>query len=137
MGNTLQRKDLVFPELSYKIIGCAFEVFNQLGSGHKEIVYHKALAVEFSNQKLNFKDEVYYPVEFKKVVVGRNYFDFLIDDKIIVEIKSLTRFSKAHFDQTSNYLNVSSLRLALLINFGVEGVQCKRVINFNTIVSLS
>ncbi len=133
MEYKLHKKDLAYPDLSYKIIGCAFEVFNQLGSGHKEIIFHKALALEFSNQKLNFKEEVYFPVEFKGVNVGRNYFDFLVDDKIIVEIKSLSRFSKGHFDQTKNYLAVSKLKLALLINFGNDGVQCKRVVNFNTI----
>ncbi len=129
------KKDLVFPDLSYKIIGCAFEVFNQLGNGHKEIVYHKALAIEFGAQNLNFKDEVYYPVEFKGITVGRNYFDFLVEEKIIIEIKSLSRFSKAHFDQTKNYLSVSKLKLALLINFDRDGVQCKRVVNFESINS--
>ncbi len=133
MEYKLRNKDLVYPDLSYKIIGCAFEVFNQLGSGHKEIVFHKALAVELTNQKLNFTEEVYFPVEFKGVIVGKNYFDFLIDDKIIVEIKSLSKFSKGHFDQTKNYLNVSKLELALLVNFGHDGVQCKRVVNFKTI----
>ena len=133
MEYKLYKKDLAYPDLSYKIIGCAFEVFNQLGSGHKEIVFHKALAVEFSKQKLNYTEEVYFPVEFKGVVVGKNYFDFLVDGKVIIEIKSLSRFSKGHFDQTKNYLTVSKLQLALLINFGNEGVQCKRVVNFKTI----
>lgn len=133
MEHKLQRNDLVFPDLSYRIIGCAFEVFNQLGSGHKEIVYHRALSVALGGQKLNFSEEVYYPVEFNNVVVGKNFFDFLVEEKIIVEIKSLSRFSKAHFEQTSNYLNVSGLKLALLLNFGTDGVQCKRVVNFKTI----
>lgn len=133
MENTVQKKDLLHPDLSYKIIGCAFEVFNQIGSGHKEVVYHKALTIEFANRKLNFREEVYFPVAFNDVVVGRNYFDFLIDDKIIVEIKSLSKFSKANFDQTKNYLTVSGLKLALLINFGNDGVQCKRVVNFKVL----
>jgi GxxExxY protein len=133
MENKLRKENLAHPDLSYKIIGCAFEVFNQLGNGHKEIVFHKALALEFVNQKLNFKEEVYFPVEFKGVNVGRNYFDFLVDDKIIVEIKSLSRFLKGYFDQAKNYLAVSRLKLALLINFGNDCVQCKRVVNFKTI----
>lgn len=135
MEKQLHRKDLIYPDLSYKTIGCAFEVFNQIGSGHKEIVYHKALAMEFRNQKINFSEEVYFPVEYKNVVVGKNYFDFLVEEKIIVEIKSLSKFSKGNFDQTKNYLSVSKLKLALLINFGNDGVQCKRVVNFKTINS--
>ena len=133
MEYKLRDKNLIYPDLSYKVIGCAFEVFNQLGSGHKEIVYHKALALAFHEQKLKFKEELYFPVEFKGRVVGRNYFDFLLEEKVVVEIKSLSRFSKAHFDQTKNYLNISGLKLALLIIFGQEGVQCKRVVNFKTV----
>ena len=133
MEYKLHKNDLAYPDLSYKIIGCAFEVFNQLGNGHKEIVFHRALAVEFANKKLSFSEEVYFPVDFKGTNVGRNYVDFLVDDKVIVEIKSLSRFSKGHFDQTRNYLTVAGLKLALLINFGSEGVQCKRVVNFKII----
>lgn len=133
MEHQLHKEGLVYPDLSFKIIGCAYEVFNQLGSGHKEIVYHKALALAFKEQNLDFKEELYFPVEFKGTVVGRNYFDFLVDSKVVVEIKSLSRFSKAHFDQTKNYLNISELKLALLIIFGNDGVQCKRVVNFKTV----
>lgn len=76
---------------------------------------------------------MYCPVSFNNIVVGRNYFDFLVEEKIIVEIKSSNRFSKSHYDQVLNYLNVSNLKLALLITFGADEVRCKRVINFKTI----
>ena len=79
------------------------------------------------------EQQVYYPVTFKNTVVGKNFFDFLIDNKIIVEIKSLSRFTKAHYDQVLNYLTTSRLQLALLINFGLEEVKCKRVVNFKDI----
>ena len=82
------------------------------------------------NKNLSFKEQVYYPVSFRSVVVGRNYFDFLIEEKIIVEIKSLARFTKPHYDQVLNYLTVSDVKLALLITFGNEEVKCRRVINF-------
>lgn len=123
-------KNLVYPELSYKIIGCAFEVFNKVGSGHKESVYQNALKLSFGESGLNFKEQVYYPVTFNGLAVGRNYFDFLVDDKVIVEIKSISRFTKPHFDQALNYLRVSGLKLALLVLFGAEGVTSRRVVNF-------
>ena len=70
---------------------------------------------------------------FESVVIGKNFFDFLVDDKIIVELKSLSRFTKANYDQTLRYLNVSELKLALLLNFALEEVKCKRVVNFKVL----
>ncbi len=133
MNTILKRDDLVYPDLSYKIIGCAFEVFNEIGSGHKEVAYQKALKISFESKGLVVKEQVYYPLTFKNEVIGRNYFDFLVDEKIIVEIKSLAKFTKGHYDQVLNYLNTSGLKLALLINFGTEEVKCKRVVNFTAL----
>ncbi|MGQ0828409.1 MAG: GxxExxY protein [Bacteroidota bacterium] len=131
----LERKDLIYPELSYKIIGCTYDVFNQLGGGHKESVYQNALKLALNEKQLSYKEQLYYPVSFNNTVVGRNYFDFLIDEKIVVELKASVRFTKTHYDQVLNYLNISNLKLALLITFGTEEVRCKRVVNFKTINS--
>lgn len=127
----LKRDDLVYPELSYKIVGFSFEIFNQIGGGHKEVIYQKAYAMILKENKINFKEQVYYPVRFMGKTIGKNFFDFLIDDKIVVELKKDMRFSKAHIDQVLNYLKVSNLKLAILINFGNEGAICKRIINFD------
>lgn len=131
----LERKDLIFPELSYKIIGCAYDVFNSIGGGHKEVVYQKAMFVALKEIGLNFTEQLYYPVKYNNVVVGKNFFDFHVEEKIIVELKSTSRFTKPHYDQVLNYLNVSDIKLALLISFGKEEVRCKRVVNFKTINS--
>ncbi len=133
MNTAIYKTDLVYPELSYKIIGCAYDLFNEAGGGHKESVYQKGLGFSFNKQKLNFKEQVYFPVTFNDVVIGRNYFDFLLDDKIVVELKSLNKFTKAHYDQVLNYLNVSGLKLALLITFASDEVRYKRVINFKSV----
>jgi len=79
---------------------------------------------------LNYKKENYYPVKFNGVVVGKNFFDFYVEEKIVVELKSAGRFSKSNYDQVLNYLHVSKVKLALLISFGSEEVRCKRVVNF-------
>jgi GxxExxY protein len=103
----VEKKELVYPDLSYRIIGCAFDVFNSLGGGHKEIVYQRAMEVALREKGIVFTKEQYYPVKYNDIVVGRNYFDFYVEEKIVVELKSAGRFSKPNYDQVINYLNVS------------------------------
>jgi GxxExxY protein len=126
----LNKNNILYPELSYKIIGCAFDVFNSLGGGHKESVYQKALAIALKEKDLGFTREQYYPVKYNNIVVGKNFFDFYVEEKIVVELKSARGFTKEHYDQVANYLNVSQVKLALLITFGQTEVRCKRVVNF-------
>ena len=125
----LQRKDILHPELSYKIIGCAFDVYNSIGSGHPEKYYQRALAEAFSGQRLSFNQQVDFPLKYKAKIIGRNFLDFLVENKIVVEIKKGEHFSKTHIDQVMEYLKLSNLQLAILINFGVQGVASKRIIN--------
>lgn len=129
--NTLRRKDILYPELSYKIIGCAFDVYNSLGSGHHEKYYQRALCEAFSNQNLKFAQQVSFPLNYSGKIIGRKFLDFLVDDKIVVEIKKSERFSKTHIDQVMEYLKLTNLKLAILINFGTYGVTFKRLINFS------
>ncbi|MBA3704746.1 MAG: GxxExxY protein [Bacteroidetes bacterium] len=124
-----KNKEVVFPELSYKIVGCAYEVQNELGGGFPEKYYQKALAIELRTKLIEFREQVYFPLEFKSEQIGKNYFDFLIEDNIVVEIKRGNHFSKSHFDQILRYLKVSDKRLGLLINFATEEVQVKRILN--------
>ena len=120
---------LIFPELSFKIIGLAFEVFNELGAGHREKVYHKAMAIQFREVTLRYKSELYHPLIFKRQNLEKNYFDFLVEECIVVELKRSDYFSKSHFDQLNHYLNISKLKLGLLISFTSSGVRFKRVVN--------
>jgi len=125
----IRRSDLLYPELSFQIIGCAFEVHNQLGFGFKEEIYQKALSLSFKEKGLSYKEQAKFEIRFKDQVLAKRFFDFVIEDKIVVEIKRDDKFSKANIDQTIEYLRVSGLKLALLINFGKEGVVSKRLIN--------
>jgi len=125
----LKRNDLVYPELSYKIIGCAFEVFNELGFGHAEKYYQKAMAIALKNAGLTFKEQFYAPLKFKGELVGKLYLDFLVDDKIIIELKKNDHFSKSNIDQVNQYLLSSKLQLAFLINFSSKGIISKRFVN--------
>ncbi len=125
----VKRKDLLYPDLSFKIVGCAYEVHNELGFGFKEAIYQKALSLTFKEKVLEYKEQVLHQIKYKEQILAKRYFDFIIEDKVVVEIKRDDKYSKAHIDQTIEYLKVSQLKLALLINFGREGVLCKRLIN--------
>ena len=129
MDSKLIRNDLIYPDLSYKIIGCAFEVFNALGPGHSEKIYQKALAESFKEKKLNFIEQLKWDVYFKEKIIARGYLDFQVEERIIVELKKDERFSKIHIEQVLQYLKNSSLQLAIIINFTKTGVISKRVIN--------
>ena len=129
--STVKRTDLVYPELSFIIVGCAYEVFNELGPGHTEKIYQRALAAVFEEKKIVFKEQEYYPLKFKDKVIGRGFLDFAVDNKIIVELKKDETFTKTHIDQVVNYLKLSNYKLAILINFTPQGVKFKRLVNIN------
>ncbi|MDQ3110348.1 MAG: GxxExxY protein [Bacteroidota bacterium] len=99
MKAILKRDDLLYPELSYKIMGCAFNVFNQLGSGHLEKIYQKALAIEFANAGLKFHEQLKSEVWFEGEMLGYGKLDFLVENKVVVEIKRGNDFNPADFDQ--------------------------------------
>ena len=129
MKPIVKRTDLVYPELSYEIVGCAYEVWDELGSGHLEKIYQRSLAIVFRNKKMKFQEQVYYSLKFRNEIVGKGFLDFLVGEKIIVELKKDGIFSKSHIEQVLNYLKLSNLKLAILINFTKEGVKFKRIIN--------
>jgi len=127
--NKLQRKDLVYPELSYQIIGVLFDVYNELGFGYSEKHYQKAIAMLLKERSMNFQEQVYMPVSFKEKVVGKYFLDFLIEDKTILEIKKEPRFSKGNVNQVLSYLNSTGKKLAILANFDRDGVKFRRFVN--------
>lgn len=125
------REDLVYPELSFKIVGCAFEVYNKLGFGHAEKYYQKALSIELTDKKIPFKEQVYFPLRYNDEIIGKGFCDFVIDEKVIVELKKNAHFSKANIDQVNQYLKTSNLKLAILVNYTSSGAIFKRLVNIN------
>jgi GxxExxY protein len=120
---------IVLPELSYEIIGSAFEVFNVLGWGYSERQYQQALAKEFSRRNIGFQREVYVPFTYKAENIGRYFADFIVDGKVLLELKVVPKFGYAHVKQVLGYLQNAKLRLGILIYFTKEGIKYRRVIN--------
>ncbi len=125
----IQKQDLIYPELSYKLVGLAYNVFNELGHGHLEKIYQKAYAKELKEAGIIFKEQAPYQVIYKDEIIGNNFLDFLVEEKVIIELKRSDFYSKKYIDQVSNYIKVSNLKLAILINFTSNGVRIKRIVN--------
>ncbi len=117
-----------FDDVTSKIIGACVEVHKTIGAGWEEVVYQRALAKELGYLDLDFCREVWIDVYYKGDKVGRKRVDFVIED-IMLEIKAKNQFDPQHFMQTLSYLRASSYKIGLLINFGAEKIQIKRLIN--------
>jgi len=120
--------DLLYKHLSFAIIGAAMEVHNILGSGFLEAVYQVALEKEFTLRGIPFEHKVKLPVSYKDELIGEYEADLIVDGKIVVELKSLSRLNSAHEAQAIHYLTATGLQLALLINFGTGSLEYRRVI---------
>lgn len=120
--------DLLYADLTYKVRGAVFSVFNELGNGHKEQVYQRALEREFEELKIPYKKEVSLKVSYKGEAVGNYRPDFVIDDKIVVEIKAVEFMPKIFETQLVHYLKTTGFSLGLLVNFGSNRLYIKRLI---------
>ena len=129
MPTLLKRSDLIYPELSYQIVGVLFTVFNALGYGYREKYYQRAIREELTRLKVSFQEQVSFAVLFKGKMIGRQAFDFLIDKKIVLEIKRGDFFSKTDIVQTTGYLKTANLKLAILARFSSKGLKFKRILN--------
>lgn len=131
MKPAVLRQDLVYPELSYQLVGCAYEVFNELGFGFHEKYYQRAYAIALKNKNILFTEQLYHKLEFQDKLIGKAFFDFFVEEKVVMELKKDNRFSKQHVDQVLEYIKRKDLKLALLFNFTRNGVVYKRFINVN------
>lgn len=117
----------LYKDLTYQIIGAAMTVHSALGSGHPEEIYQKALEQEFRISKIPYEPQKAVTITYKDVQVGLRYLDFVIDDKIILEIKSVNNLNSDHEFQVLSYFAATSYPLALLINFGKSKLEYKRL----------
>jgi len=113
-------------DITHKIIGAAYKVFNTLGFGFLESVYKKSMLIELTKSGLKVESEKTLKVYYDKQIVGEFYTDLFVEDEIVVELKSVQGLTKDHEVQLVNYLNGLEKDIGLLINFGPSGVEIKR-----------
>ncbi|MFV0265565.1 MAG: GxxExxY protein [Draconibacterium sp.] len=116
-------------ELTHKIIGCAVQVHRALGNGFQEVIYQRALAIEFDHQNINFEREKIMSVFYRDLEIGTRRVDFFVEENIMVEIKARSELDGSHLNQAMNYLEAYKMKIGLLINFGANSLQFKRVHN--------
>ena len=117
-------------EITEKIIGASFEVHKFLGNGFPEVIYQRALAHEMNESGLSFKREIEQKIYYKNMPspIGKRRADFVVEEKVLVELKAVFEMQDAHLSQTLNYLKAYKLEVALLINFGSKSLTFKRLV---------
>ena len=115
-------------ELTHKIIGCAMRVHGTLGNGFQEVIYQRALAIEFEKQGLRFQREMEMNIYYDDINIGTRRVDFFVEDCVMVELKALINLEEVHLAQAMNYCQAYNLPIGLLINFGSKSLEFKREI---------
>ena len=115
-----------YKEVTETIIGCAYRVYNKMGYGFLESVYEKCLLIELHKSGLNTESQKPITVYYEGEIVGEFVADIIVDDSIIVELKSVRRIIKAHEIQLVNYLVATGKPVGLILNFGERKVEIKR-----------
>ena len=129
MSRIREVKQMKEEEITYKIIGCAMKVHNTLGNGFQEVIYQRCLAIELEKAALSFGREIGQTIFYEGIDVGTRRADFVVEDKIIVELKALINLEDAHLAQAKNYVVAYDFPTGLLINFGATSLQYKKVFN--------
>jgi GxxExxY protein len=129
MGGTMINEQYKYSAITEKIIGCAMNVHNELGNGFQEVIYQRALAIEMRKAGIGFAREVQMPVHYQGEEIGTRRADFLVEGKVMVELKALTSLEDVHLAQALNYLEAYGLEIGLLINFGAKRLQFRRLTN--------
>ncbi|MBI4631233.1 MAG: GxxExxY protein [Chloroflexi bacterium] len=124
-----------YDELTYKIIGIAMTVHNELGPGLNEEMYKKAMSILLDEQEIVYSREFAIPINFRNRLLGTFKLDFIVNQKVIVEVKAVSSFAPIHEQQLLTYLTASGLPVGLLINFGASSLQHKRLFPPNAVQS--
>jgi GxxExxY protein len=124
-----------YEDLTKKVIGCAMEVHNTLGIGFPEVIYQRALAYELKMEGINFVREYEVDVFYKDICIGKRRVDFIIERTIFIELKAVSEIMDVHLNQGLNYLVAFNMEVGLLINFGADSLQFRRLHNNKLLTS--
>ena len=125
--------NMLYEDLTRKIIGCAMEVHRRLGNGFQEVIYQRALEIEMKLSELSFEREMEMSIYYRDKNIGLRRVDFFVEDKIMVELKAVIKLEDVHLAQAMNYVEAYHMQIGLLINFGAKSLEFKRVHN-NTMI---
>ena len=120
---------MVKDQLTFRIIGCAMKVHNTLGNGFQEVIYQRCLEIEFKREGLHFGREVEQTIYYDGNAVGTRRADFIVADRVVVELKALTALEDVHIAQARNYVVAYDRETGLLINFGARSLEYRRIFN--------
>jgi len=120
--------DLIYPELSYTIIGILYKVYNKIGGGYQEKLYQKAIKGELFAQQVPFLEQVRTDLNYNGRMIGRYYLDFIIDHKVVLELKTTPSFAVKDIMQVLNYLKQSNLKLGILASLNRNNIMFKRIL---------
>ena len=121
--------ELLYKSEVFRIIGIAMEVHNELGPGFLEAIYQEAMELEFKHQNIPYEREKPLNVYYKGSLLDKKYIsDFICYDKLVIELKALSELNSEHESQLINYLKATKLRVGILINFGAQSLEYKRMI---------
>ena len=123
-------EEYLYKDENYTIVGILFEVHKNLGKGFSEIVYKDAIEYEFQQNNISYQREKEFSINYKETTLKHKFYaDFVVFEKIILEIKTVDCFNNSHYNQCLNYLKVSKKKLAILANFNLTSLEYKRIIS--------
>jgi len=125
----IKRSPEQFNDCTSKIIGCAMRVQTALGNGFQEVIYQRALEIELAIEGLRFIREMEMPIFYRNEQIGTRRVDFFVEGEIMVELKAIIELENVHLAQAINYLEAYNVKTGLLINFGSQSLQFKRLLN--------
>jgi len=123
------KKELIYPELSYIMMGILFEVNNKLGTKYQEKHYQRAIEIKLKELSIPYKKELKVDINFGKEKIGKLFVDFVVDNKIVLEIKKVPKITRDHIKQVLRYLNSLNLKLGIVVNFQHQKLEYIRVLN--------
>ena len=124
---SMSMSEKIEDQLTFKIIGCAMKVHNYLGNGFQEVIYQRALEIEFRKENIQYARELEMPIIYEEQEIGSRRVDFLVENEVLVELKALIKMEDVHLAQGLNYLVAYKLDKGLLINFGAQSLEVKRL----------
>jgi len=126
----MENETYKYADITGKIIGAAMEVHNFLGNGFQEVIYQRALEYELRKVDLSYVREIEQDIYYKELEepIGTRRADFIVEEKVLIELKAIKNLEEVHWAQTLNYLKVYKIEIGLLINFGAKSLEFKRFI---------